>query len=150
MQNSQYISPIRGIIAKNPNNLQFSSLKPKDEPYRRLLMAVRRRCYRTKVSMEAQYLGDSAELLLERHAFGTYIYIIIHIQGYIYKDIYIYLHTYIYIYIIIHIYSWICWRLCFIFPMGNPLLWRIYREYVVCFFFGSLSKSKLQCGINNS
>jgi phosphoenolpyruvate carboxylase len=74
MQNSQYISPIRGIIAKNPNNLQFSSLKPKDEPYRRLLMAVRRRCYRTKVSMEAQYLGDSAELLLERDAFGTYIY----------------------------------------------------------------------------
>eukprot|EP00438_Fugacium_kawagutii_P035626 Skav226840 [mRNA] locus=scaffold1741:224185:235159:- [translate_table: standard] len=31
-----------------------------DEPYRRLLMAVRRRCYRTKASMEAEYLGHSA------------------------------------------------------------------------------------------
>ncbi|CAJ1399795.1 unnamed protein product [Effrenium voratum] len=28
-----------------------------DEPYRRLLMAIRRRCYRTKASMEAKYLG---------------------------------------------------------------------------------------------
>ena len=94
MQNSQYISPIRGIIAKNPNNLQFSSLKPKDEPYRRLLMAVRRRCYRTKVSMEAQYLGDSVELLLERHAFGTYN---LYIYNYTYTRIYIYIHTYTYI-----------------------------------------------------
>eukprot|EP00435_Cladocopium_sp_Y103_P060225 s990_g22.t1 len=29
----------------------------KDEPYRRLLMAIRRRCWRTKVSMEALYMG---------------------------------------------------------------------------------------------
>ena len=114
MQNSQYISPIRGIIAKNPNNLQFSSLKPKDEPYRRLLMAVRRRCYRTKVSMEAQYLGDSAELLLERHAFGTYIYIIIHIQGYIYIFTYIHIHIYNYSYIFLDLL-----KIMFYFPNGK-------------------------------
>eukprot|EP00913_Durusdinium_trenchii_P003459 g3202.t1 len=32
-----------------------------DEPYRRLLMAIRRRCWRTKVSMEALYLGKQAD-----------------------------------------------------------------------------------------
>ena len=32
-----------------------------DEPYRRLLMAVRRRCWRTKKTMEAMYMGSDPE-----------------------------------------------------------------------------------------
>ena len=35
----------------------FTILSAQDEPYRRLLMAIRRRCWRTKQSMEALYMG---------------------------------------------------------------------------------------------
>mmetsp|Transcript_31531 Transcript_31531/g.72868 ORF Transcript_31531/g.72868 Transcript_31531/m.72868 type:complete len:971 (-) Transcript_31531:364-3276(-) len=37
-----------------------------DEPYRRLLMAVRRRCWRTKVTMEAMYMGKAPESDFEK------------------------------------------------------------------------------------
>jgi len=43
--------------ARSGVHWNFHTGVAEDEPYRRLLMAIRRRCWRTKVSMEALYLG---------------------------------------------------------------------------------------------
>ncbi|CAK9070585.1 Phosphoenolpyruvate carboxylase [Durusdinium trenchii] len=42
-----------------------------DEPYRRVLMAVRRRLYRTKVSMEAHYLGKQSDPDFEKEVLSS-------------------------------------------------------------------------------
>lgn len=43
--------------ARSGVHWNFHTGVAEDEPYRRLLMAIRRRCWRTKVSMEALYMG---------------------------------------------------------------------------------------------